>query len=417
LEDFDMIRSRRDFLWSTGAAASWMCGLARAQDDPSNHATLENAEPILDVSSLASPIVIASMELLKQGQEFLVRVRSRDGAEGIVVANSERLIETYPIFLRRVAPFFVGRDARRLESLLIELYRHESNYKLQGLAFWVCVAAAEMAILELLGQISGKSIADFFGGLRRRDIDVYRASGNRGNRPEEEVEYLRQLVAETGARALKFRVGGRMSHNVDSLPGRSEALIPLVRQAFGAEMTLYADSNSSYDVEHAIRIGRIMEEHDYAFFEEPCPFDDLWGTRDVAHALAIPVAGGEQEFSLRRFHWLVTHRGVDIVQPDLHYFGGYIRCTHVARMAEAAGIPCTLHMSGAGLGFLNVLHFASYTANPGPFQEYKGSSKIPFHCETSSLECQLGIIRVPTGPGFGIQIDPDFVKRAERVST
>ena len=61
-----------------------------------------------------------------------------------------------------------------------------------------------------------------------------------------------------------------MSNNADSLPGRTEALIPLVRKTFGDGMTLYADSNSSYDVPKAIRIGRLMEEHDYGFYEEPC---------------------------------------------------------------------------------------------------------------------------------------------------
>ena len=151
------------------------------------------------------------------------------------------------------------------------------------------------------------------------------------------MEYLRTLVAQTGATALKFRLGGRMSNNADSLPGRTEALIPLVRESFGKEMTLYADSNSSYDVKEAVRIGRLMEEHDYAFLEEPCRFDHLWETKEVADALTIPVAGGEQEFSMRRFRWAIENRGVDVVQPDLHYFGGYLRCTRVARMAERPG--------------------------------------------------------------------------------
>ena len=190
---------------------------------------------------------IASMELLRNGRNFIVRVRSTSGDEGLAIPNAMRLIDSYPIFVRRVAPFFVGKDVRQLEPLLWELYRHEDNYKFQGLALWVCVAAAEFAILDLLGQRTGKSIGDLIGGVLRKEIAVYRASGNRGNTPEAEVEYLKTLVAETGAKALKYRLGGRMSKNADSLPGRSERLIPLVRETFGPEMTLYADSNSSYD--------------------------------------------------------------------------------------------------------------------------------------------------------------------------
>src|SRR4029079_4901757 len=141
------------------------------------------------------------------------------------------------------------------------------------------------------------SIADFFGGKRKTDIAIYYASGVRGNKPEEEITYLQKLVGDSGPKAIKFRLGGMMNKNLDSLPGRTEALIPLVRKTFGDSFTLYADANSSYDARHAIPIGRLMEEHRYAFYEEPCPFDHLEEIKEVADALTIPVAGGEQEFS------------------------------------------------------------------------------------------------------------------------
>jgi len=150
-------------------------------------------------------------------------------------------------------------------------------------------------------------------------------------------------------------------------------------------------------------------------FEEPCEFDDLWATKQVSDALNIPVGLGEQEFSLRRFQWVIENRAADIIQPDLHYFGGYIRCTQVARMAAAAGMPCTLHLSESGFAYLNVLHFASYVADPGPFQEFKGETGIPFTCDTSPLTCQNGTVRCPSGPGFGIRIDPDYVRQYQPV--
>jgi L-alanine-DL-glutamate epimerase-like enolase superfamily enzyme len=189
----------------------------------------------------------------------------------------------------------------------------------------------------------------------------------------------------------------------------------MVREAFGHEMTIYADANSSYDAAHAIRLGRMMEEQGYAFFEEPCRFDDLWETKRVADTLDVPVAGGEQEFSLRRFRWTILNRGLDVVQPDLHYFGGYLRSTRVALMADAAGLPCTPHMSGWGLGYLNALHFMSYIPNPGPHMEFKGYGSIPLECHTSSLKCEQGVMRVPSGPGFGVEVDPDYVTKAEAV--
>ena len=408
--------SRRSFLAAAASSIPLVHpGLTAIGAQPLTTEELDRvaAGPLLKLDELRDPVTIESMELLRNGNEYLVRIRSTDGAEGVISGNSGWLPDTYPIFQNRVASYLIGKDARRAEALLQELLRPQITYKLQGLALWVCVAAAEMAILELLGQVSGKSIGELFGGVRNRSIAVYRASGKRGNSPEEEVDYLRQLVEETGASAVKFRVGGMLSNNKDSRKGRSETLIPMVREAFGDDMTIYADSNSSYNASNAIRIGRIMEEHNYAFFEEPCRFDDLWETKKVADALKLPIAGGEQEFSLRRFRWTILNRGLDVVQPDLHYFGGYIRSTRVALMAHAANLPCTPHMSGWGMGYLNALHFMSYIPNAAAHMEFKGYSKVPFNCATSSLKCEDGFIRVPTGPGFGVEIDPDYVKKAQ----
>ncbi len=415
-----MKTTRRSFLSTAGIIPFMISKKTLASD--SNTITIDDldraaAGPLLHLEGIREAVTIKSMELLRNGNEFLVRIRSTNGAEGVIAANSSRMRDTYPIFINRVAPFWIGKDAREIETLFGEMYRQGSNYKFQGLAFWICVAAAEMAILEMLGRISGLSIGQMFGGVKQGEIAVYRASGNRGNRPEEEIEYLQKLVEETGAKAIKFRLGGRMSNNRDSLPERTEALIPMVRDVFGDKMTLYADANSSYDATNAIRIGRMMEEYKYAFFEEPCPFDDLWETKKVTDTLTIPVAGGEQEFSLRRFRWSILNRVVDVVQPDLHYFGGLIRSTRVALMAAKAGLPCTPHMSGSGMGYVNSLHFCSYIPNAAPHMEYKGMSDIPFHCETSPLKCVNGIIKTPTGPGFGLEIDPDYIKESQVVTT
>lgn len=408
--------TRRAFLKTAAVAGFAASASAQTEPRPTAEELARLAdEPVLDVSFLKEPVKVASVELLQNGRVYLVRVRSTDGGEAVTVPNPDRMALMYPLFLKQVAPFFVGKDARDLQRLLWEVYRHSSNYKLQGLALWVCVAAIEMALLELLGQTAQRPLADLFGGTLRRDIPVYVASGNRGNAPEAELAHLQKLVADSGARALKFRLGGRMSRNADSLPGRTEALIPQARAVFGDAMTLYADANSSYDAREGIRIGRLMEAHGYGFYEEPCEFDDLWATKEVADALTIPVAGGEQEFSLHRWRWLIANRAVDIVQPDLHYGGGLIRATQVARMAAAAGMQVVPHMSGGGLGYLDVVQFASFTPNIGDHMEFKGNTDLPVSCATSSLKCERGVVRCPSGPGFGVTIDPAFVREAKKV--
>jgi L-alanine-DL-glutamate epimerase-like enolase superfamily enzyme len=356
------------------------------------------------------------VEVLKATEQFLVRVRSQDGAVGTAVGHPDVLETTWPILTQRVAPYFLKKDARELEALIDGVYLANSNYKWQGLPFWVPVASLEFAILDLLGKVASKPLGELFSKTIQRDVAVYRASGNRGNTPEEEIAYLQRLVGETGAKAIKFRLGARMRFDAASTK-RDLAMIPLTRKTFGEEMTIYADANGSYDIPTAIRIGRLMKEHRLAFMEEPVPFDFYDETKTIADQLTLPVAGGEQESSLRRFRWMIEQKCVDVVQPDLFYFGGFIRSIRVARMAAAAGIPCTPHMSDGGLGYLYVAHFASCVPNAGPFQEYKGrDDSLPVSSDTSSLNTVRGMLKVPSGPGLGVTIDPAFIEKAVRLS-
>jgi L-alanine-DL-glutamate epimerase-like enolase superfamily enzyme len=362
------------------------------------------SETLLRLDSITSPVRIASIELLRDRRNHFVRTRSSDGAEGIALTNG-RASYLYPILQRLVIPYFVGKDARQLEALVDGVYVHNSNYKLSGLAFWCCVAWVEFSILDMLGKIARKPLGDLFGGIIRREVPIYMASGNRDTTPEQEVAVLAQHIERTGAGAVKFKVGGRMSNNADSMPGRTEGLIRLVRKALGDKVTIYADANGSYDAPKAIEIGRLLQDHSINMFEEPCPFDWLEETRQVADALEIPVAGGEQETSLHRFRWMIHNNAVQVVQPDLHYNGGFIRAARIARMAAQAGMKIVPHMSGEGTGNIDVLQFASFTPNMGPFQEYKGNIEQIGQWYDPPLRLKDGTINVPAGPGLGIVAD------------
>jgi L-alanine-DL-glutamate epimerase-like enolase superfamily enzyme len=343
-------------------------------------------------------------------------VRSKDGAVGISVANSDQMRSLYPIFTKRLQPFFIGKDARDLEKILDDVYVYQSNYKMQSLALWVPLAIIEFAVLDMLGRISGKSMGELIGTVHNNKIAVYQANGERDITAEVTIEHLIKEVGETKARALKFKVGGRMSNNYESPAGRSEKLIPLVRKTFGDKMVMYADSNGSYTADEAIRIGRIMEQYKIDFYEEPVPFDWYEETKIVSDALKIPIAGGEQEPSLHMFRWLIANDALQIVQPDMFYFGGMVRSMKVAMMAEAFGKLCTPHISGSGLGYLYMMHFVSAIPNAGPYHEFKGfNNELPFECKTSSLSSDEGVVTVPSGPGLGIEIDMAYISKHQVV--
>ena len=414
--------TRRNFLKRSGAIGAGLpIALAACQgkrNETSNSALATDytqlneilKKPILDITKYPEPLIIASIELLRYENSFLCRVRTKNGAEGISVSNNQ-MISLYPIFINRVQPFFIGKDARGLEKLLEEVYVFRANYKLQSLAIWVPLATLEFAILDLLGKVSNQSMGEVLGGVHHPEIAVYRANNHRGESAEKSLEKIIKNVEKSQAKAVKFKVGGRM-RRTEEPPGRSEKLIPMVREAFGPDMTIYADSNSSYDLEEAIRIGKLCQEYDFDFYEEPVPFDWYEETLEVNKALSIPIAGGEQEPSMHNFRWLIGNDALDILQPDIFYFGGMIRSMQVARMAAVKGKTCVPHISGSGLGYLYMAHFVSALPNAGPYHEFKGrNNKIPFQCDTSDLTTKNGKVKVPTGPGAGITIDAKFIAK------
>jgi L-alanine-DL-glutamate epimerase-like enolase superfamily enzyme len=406
-----MEMKRRDWLKASAVSAAGMGQLRGAESELGSRLARIMTTPVLRTDLLREPLEIERIELLRAGKHWLVRARAA-GLEGFADAHSSVMSASYPILLKKVAPNFAGKDARQLESVFYNAYLAGSNYKWQGLPFWVSMAVVEIAVLDLLGKAARKPLGELFGNVLRKQIPVYRASGNRGNSPEAEIAYLQKIVAETGSKAIKFRLGARM-HYDDASTRRDLALIPLTRKTFGEKMTIYADANGSYDVPMAIRIGRMLEEQKFGFFEEPVPFDYLDETKQVADALTIRIALGEEEMSLRGFRRTIETGTARVIQPDLLYFGGLMRSIKVARMANAAGRECTAHMSGGGLGFLYVAHFASCLENPGAHQEYKGEDdNLPVSSETSSLKSENGMLKVPTGPGLGVTIDPALLKKA-----
>ena len=410
-----MKTNRRKFLGTTVAAGALSLLPARQSKSAElnvSAAALEHAaaQPVLKIGALKDPVIIESIELLRKGRNHFVRVRSKDGAEGISVDDG-RMDVLHPILNRLVIPYFIGKDARDLEEHIFQAYRYQSNYKLQGLALWAPVALVEFAILDMFGRMLKKPLGQLLGDIVRTTMPFYVASGRRDTTPEQEIDYLKTLVEPVGAKALKFRVGGRMSRNEDAMPGRTDKLIPLVRKVFGDKMVIHADSNSSYDPPKAIEVGRMLQDVGAIHYEEPCPFDNFDDTKKVTDALEIPVAFGEQESSHWRFQWCIRNHVVDIMQPDLYYYGGMIRSRRVARMAELAGMATTVHLSG-GFGFVYSLHFASCTPKIGPWQEYKKGIETFGQWFDPPLKAVDGAITIPQAPGVGIADPKEILKGA-----
>ena len=180
------------------------------------------------------------------------------------------------------------------------------------------------------------------------------------------------------------------------------------------------DANHAYDAVAAIRLGRRIEELDIGWFEEPVPPEDLAGYRDVKAALAIPVAGGECEFTRFGFRELLTSRAVDIVQPDTCAAGGLSECKKIADMAAAFGVRYNPHVWGTGVALAAALQLLAVLPShtPGslapvePMLELdRTEHPIRQALLRQPIEHAGGVVRVPEGPGLGIEVDRDALAR------
>lgn len=375
----------------------------------------QKEEPLFNLHGiLKSPVKIKSVELLKSGKNYFVRTTSTDGAVGI--ALTKQVEDFIPILLRRVAPVFIGKDARDIESLVDEVYHQ--NYKMAGQPFWCPVAYVEQSVFDLLGKAAAKPVGALLGGVVRTEIPVYLSGSGRETTAEQEVEVYRRGVEATNTKAVKFKIGGRMSHDLDAYPGRTETMMRLARKTLGDKVVIYADANGSYSSAKAIQIGRMLQDLNCAFFEEPCPWEEKLETKRVADALKIPVAFGEQDSSLPMFQWMIENLVMDIVQFDLNYCGGITRAFRVARMARAAGLKVVPHNTQTGATAAYMLHFASATPNVGDFMEYpwRAPEKASSWC-SPDLRIENGKVKVPAGPGWGLEFAPDFLQKAVKLET
>lgn len=377
------------------------------------------AQPVLKRELFPQPIIIESIELLRDRSNFICRVRSKDGAEGVSVGHPFIGKNSYPLFVNHLIPFFKGQDARDLDRLIHVV--SERSVKNQGVPFCVQLATLEFALLDMLGNIAGLPAGRLIGDLCMPEVSIYLGHllpELRNLEPEQSLELMRRDQEQTQAKAIKLRAGrgDNLASDIDNAPGRTEKLIRLAREVFGDEMVLMIDGNGSYSVPEAIRIGKILQEYDYYWYEEPVPWDWYEEQKQVEQALSIPMAGGEVEFGMHGFRYLIGNEVFQFLQPDLFYFGGMIRTMQVARMAAAVGLQTTPHISGGGLGFVYMLQMVSVCPGAAEFHEFKmfetrDANGTLFSAESKAeqFESVDGVIRVPTGSGLGVRIDPDYI--------
>ena len=348
--------------------------------------------------------------------EFLafVRVTCEDGAFGWGQTSPYNADITAQVFHRQIAPWALGADSTDIAGLVARIERREHKYP--GTYRCRALAGLDTALWDLAGRRQGKPVVALLGGAPGR-LRAYASSMKRDITPEAEAERMVRLVGEQGFDAVKFRIGAECGEDVDEWPGRTEAIIPHMARALGDGVEKLVDANSAFSVPRAIAVGRMLEDHGIAHYEEPVPYWDLEQTAEVAAALDVAVTGGEQDWDMATWARMIALRAVDVVQPDVMYMGGIARTLRVAEMAAAAGLPCTPHAANLSLVTMCTMHLLKALPNAGKYLEFaiEGDDYYPWQRDLflgDPFRVEGGAVSVPDAPGWGVEINPRWLEQA-----
>lgn len=343
-----------------------------------------------------------------------VRATSDAGAQGWGQVSTYHADVTCTIFHRQIAPHALGCDALDFADTLALI--GEREHKFPGSYLRRAMTGLDTALWDLRGHVEGKPVASLLGGNPGR-IRAYASSMKRDITPEDEARRFQVLRDTKGFTAFKWRVGAECGRGQDEWPGRTEAVIPVVSRALGLGIDKLVDANSCYAPRRAIEVGLMLQDHGIRHFEEPCPYWEYEQTAQVARGLDLDVAGGEQDCEFATWARMIEMRSVDIVQPDVMYMGGMHRTLHVARMAAAAGLPCTPHAANLSLVTMCTMHLLRAIPNAGKYLEFsiEGADYYPWQ-EGLFLGDPYRIVdghaTVTDAPGWGVEINPDWLDRA-----
>lgn len=357
---------------------------------------------------------IVKLETFTTPDVGFVRATADTGDFGWGQVSTYQSDITCTIFHRQIAPHALNADPLDLAGTLHVIQDRE--HKFPGSYLRRAMAGLDTALWDLRGRVAGKPVVSLLGGTPGR-VRAYASSMKRDITPQDEAMRLVRLRDTQGFTAFKWRVGAECGHDQDQWPGRTEEIIPLVAKALGDGVDKLVDGNSCYSPRRAIEVGHLLQHNGIGHFEEPCPYWEFDQTRAVREALCLDVAGGEQDCEFTAFRSMINEHVVDIVQPDVMYLGGLHRTLQVCAMAAARGLPVTPHAANLGLVTLCTMHLLRVIPNAGKYLEFsiEGPDYYPWQeglfCN-NPYRIEDGHAVVTDAPGWGVEINPDWLDRA-----
>ena len=307
----------------------------------------------------------------------------------------------------------VGEDPLQPEVLWHRMYHYTRDYGQKG-AVVGAISGIDIALWDICGKARNAPVAKLLGGAFRTRVEAYatgfyRIKGH-GEAPRLAQEF--ETHCANGFRALKIKLGFGIADDLAVMKAIWEA-------SKGKEVMI--DVNHAYSVTDAIRLGRELEDMGWRlrWYEEPVVQEDLDGYAEVRRALATPIAGGENEYTLFGFKQLLEKRAIDIAQPDICLAGGFTGCRHIVALAHAHGVQVNPHVwasavgQAASLQLIASIPVANHALFPKDILLEFDTSSHPFRNELTDmpLRQKQGWVEIPQKPGLGIDVNRKILEK------
>ncbi|MBN2452193.1 MAG: mandelate racemase/muconate lactonizing enzyme family protein [Lentisphaeria bacterium] len=330
-----------------------------------------------------------------------------------------------------LAERLLGRDPLETEPIWHELYSFSRDFGRKG-ACIDAMSGLDTALWDIRGREAGKPIHALLGGAYRDRVTAYAtgfyyAEGDLQD-PAAAVDRVRLEAEghrEAGFRAMKAKIG--LLPFADDL-ARLEAL----RETAGDNTLLMADANHAYHRATARRVGGVLDDLGFHWFEEPVVPEDVAGCAALRRALRVAIASGECEYTRWGMLDLLRSGAVDILQPDVSACGGISETQKIVALATAHHTPVCLHVWGSAVAFAAALQVTAsippipHTAAPRPgdneplFEFDRTANPLRDLLIDGGFRLRDGSLDIPDGPGLGIDVRRETLDRftvSRRVSS
>jgi L-talarate/galactarate dehydratase len=287
---------------------------------------------------------------------------------------------------KEIADNLIGEDASDIGKIYTKLLWAGASVGRSGVATQA-IAAIDIALYDLKAKRAGLPLAKLLGAYRD-SVQTYNTSGGFLHAPIEEVKERATQSLTDGIGGIKIKVG-QPDSRIDL------ARVTAVREHLGDSVPLMVDANQQWDRTTALRFGRVLEQFDLVWIEEPLDAYDAEGHGQLAAALDTPIATGEMLSSVAEHIALIEHRSVDIIQPDAPRIGGITPFLRLAALADQANLQLAPHFA------MEIhLHLAA-TYPREPWVEHFEWLNPLFN---ERLEIRDGRMWLPNRPGLGFTL-------------